>query len=87
MSAGLTVALVAASPPTLAALLAYGAARASARQAATERAAVIDQSLDSLNAAVARVEAAVARVESGVGDLRERVARLEGAHQPGAVGG
>jgi hypothetical protein len=80
------VAVVAAWPPTLAALLSFVVARSSDRRAAQERAAVTAQSLDHLGAAVGRVEATVERVEAGVCDLRERVARLEGARdaQPAA---
>lgn len=85
MREAVIVAVVAAWPPTLAALLAFLAARASDRRSAAEGTAATAQSLDHLSAAVGRVEAAVEHVESGVCDLRERVARLEGPRQP--VGG
>jgi hypothetical protein len=42
-------------------------------------AAVVDQSLGTLHASVDRVGQTVGRVEGVVTDLRERVARLEGA--------
>jgi hypothetical protein len=79
VSEGIVVAIVAAWPPVLAATLTFLAARSSDRRAADERAAVTAQALDHLGTAVGRVEAVVERVEGGVGDLRERVARLEGA--------
>jgi len=75
----LIVAVVAAWPPTLAAVLTFLAARSSDRRAADERVAVVAQSIDTLGTAVARVDDAVERVEAGVVELRERVARLEGA--------
>jgi hypothetical protein len=74
----LIVAVVAAWPPTLAAVLTFLAARSSDRRAADERVAVVAQSIDTLGTAVARVDDAVERVEAGVVELRERVARLEG---------
>lgn len=79
MKGAVLVAAIAAGPPTLAAVLAFLASRSSTRQGVHERAAVVTQSLESLHAAVTRVEASVERVETGVTDLRERVARLEGA--------
>jgi len=79
VSAAVTVAAVAAVPPTLAAVLTFAAARASDRRAGRERAAVVDQSLGSLHSSVGQVAEAVGRVEGVVTDLRERVARLEGA--------
>ncbi len=81
------VAVIAATPPTLAAMLALFAGRASDRAAAQERAAVVSQSLEHLHAAVARVEAGVERVETGVVELRERVARLEGTQAAHGVAG
>lgn len=79
MKEALIVAVVAAWPPTLAAVLTFLAARSSDRRAADERVAVVAQSIDTLGTAVARVDDAVERVEAGVVELRERVARLEGA--------
>lgn len=73
------VAVIASTPPTLAAMVAFFASRSSARLATQERAASVGQSLDTLEAAVARIESGVERVECGVVELRERVARLEGA--------
>jgi phage shock protein A len=75
----IVVALIAAGPPTLAATLAFLAARGQDRVAVAERAAAVGESLDTLRTAVARIEGSVERVEEGVIDLRERVARLEGA--------
>jgi hypothetical protein len=72
-------AAVAAVPPTLAAVLTFAAARAADRRVGRERAAVVDQSLGSLHTSVGQVADAVGRVEGVVTDLRERVARLEGA--------
>lgn len=82
MTAAVIVALVAAVPPTLAALFTFAAARSSDRRVGQERAAVVDQSLESLHSSVDRVGQAVERVEGVVTDLRERVARLEGARVP-----
>jgi hypothetical protein len=79
MRGSVLVAFIAATPPTLAAMLAFFSTRASARMAAHERAAMVAQSLDNLGNALARVEAGVERVETAVTDLRERVAHLEGA--------
>jgi hypothetical protein len=82
MTEGIVVAIVAAWPPILAAILTFLAARASDRRASVERAALTAQSLEQLATAVGRVEAAVERVETGLGDVRERVARLEGSREP-----
>ncbi len=86
MTATLIVAVIAAVPPTLAALLAFFGTRRSDRVAVEERAATFALSLENLQATVGRVESTVDRVEQGVVDLRgvvtdlkERVARLEGA--------
>ncbi|MGH9282081.1 MAG: hypothetical protein ACRD0S_04005 [Acidimicrobiales bacterium] len=73
------VASIAATPPTVAAMLAFFSTRASDRLAARERAASVAQTLAGLASAVGRIESAVERVETGVVELRERVARLEGA--------
>ena len=77
MKATLIVAVIAAVPPTLAALLAFFGTRHSDRFAVEERAATFALSLENLQATVGRVESTVDRVEQGVVDLRERVARLE----------
>lgn len=82
MSTEIVVAIVAAWPPVLAATLTFLAARAADRRASLERAALTAQSLDQLATAVGRVEAVVERVETGLGDVRERVARLEGGRAP-----
>lgn len=79
MKAAVLVAAIAATPPTLAAMLAFFSSRSSDRVAARERSATLAQSLDSLGTAVGRIESTVERVEVGVVELRERVARLEGA--------
>lgn len=79
MTDAVLIALVAAVPPTLAALFTFAAARSSDRRLREERAAVVDQSLESLHASVGQVGDAVGRVEGVVTELRERVARLEGA--------
>ncbi|HSH58154.1 MAG TPA: hypothetical protein VK988_00645 [Acidimicrobiales bacterium] len=87
MRAAVLVASIAAGPPTLAALLAFFSSRSSARQGVQERSAVVAQSLENVHAAVGRVEATVDRVETGVIELRERVARLEGAQATQSVSG
>jgi hypothetical protein len=84
MTAAVVIALVAAAPPTLAAVLTFAAARASDRREGQVRAAVVDRSLDSLHTSVGQVADAVGRVEGVVTDLRERVARLEGAQTAAA---
>jgi len=53
------VAFIAATPPTLAAMLAFFSTRASARVATLERTATVAQSLDNLRTAVDRIESAV----------------------------
>jgi hypothetical protein len=87
VTGGLLVALIAATPPTLAALLTFVAARSAMRRESESRAAVVTHSLDVLQAAVGRIERAVERVDTGVGDLRERVAHLEGASEVRTAGG
>lgn len=84
MTAPIVIAVVAATPPTMAALLTYFSSRASDRTA-QERASAVAQSLENLGVTVARIDACVERVESGVVELRERVARLEGAQGAYAV--
>lgn len=79
MTGSILVAAIVAAPPTLAATLAFLAARASDRTAARERASTVALSLDNLRTAVTRVESTVDRIDAGVIELRERVARLEGA--------
>lgn len=79
MSAAIVVAIIAAGPPTLASLLAYVTARSSQRAANRDQAAAVAHSLDTLEDAVTRIESTLGRVEDGVIELRERVARLEGA--------
>ena len=82
MSSNVLVAMLAATPPTAAAILTFIAARASDKRVAADRAAVVAKSLDQLGAAIARIESAVDRVETTLADVRERVARLEGARHP-----
>jgi hypothetical protein len=80
MREALVVAVVAAWPPTLAAVLSFLAARAADRRAARDQAALARQAHDALAATVARIESAVMAVDAGVRDVAERLARLEGAH-------
>jgi hypothetical protein len=82
MSSTVLVALLAATPPTAAAVLTFLAARASDKRGSIDRAAVTAKSIDQLGGAVARVEGAVERIEGTLTDIRERVARLEGGRQP-----
>lgn len=79
MRASILVAFIAATPPTVAAMLAFFSARGSTRLAAQERAATVAESLDNLEDAVGRIESSLERVENGLMELRERVAHLEGA--------
>lgn len=81
MSSGLVIAVVAATPPTLAAVLTFLAARSATRRENDARALVVTHSLDTLQATVGRIERTVERIDNGVGDLRERVAHLEGASE------
>lgn len=85
MRTAVLAAAIAAVPPTVAALLTFLQARATNRRAAEQDAAGVSRALGELQATVGRVEAKVDRVDEGVVDLRERVARLEGAHPGGGV--
>ena len=78
MTTAIVVALIAATPPTLAALLAYLQARATNREQKLDAAAGLKPAVESLAATVNRVEASVGRIDGAVADIRERVARLEG---------
>lgn len=73
------VALIAALPPTLAALLAYAQGRSAQRAASDQRSADTAPTLEILGSAIEGVQATTERVEAGVGELRERISRLEGA--------
>jgi X-X-X-Leu-X-X-Gly heptad repeat protein len=86
MTDAILVATIASAPPTLAALLAFATARGSQRAAADRRAGELAASLAALadgvgrlDGGLSRVEASVDRVTEVVVELRERVARLEGA--------
>ena len=73
------MAAIAAVPPTLAAVLTFLQARAANRRAAEQDALGVSRTLGDLQGTIKRVEATVLRIDDGVLDLRERVARLEGA--------
>ena len=79
MASAVEVAAIAAAPPTLAAVLTFLQARAANRRAAEQDALGVARALGDLQGTVSRVEASVQRIDEGVLDLRERVARLEGA--------
>jgi hypothetical protein len=79
MTEAVTAAAVAAGPPTLAALLAYANARAARREAKHGDTTALVGAVEALGASARRTEAGLSRVEGGVGELRERVARIEGA--------
>jgi hypothetical protein len=66
MSNGLIVALVAAPPPTLAAILTFIAARSATRRKSDVRALVVTHSLDTLQASVGRIENTIGRIDAGV---------------------
>lgn len=78
MASAVLIAVIAATPPTLAALLTFLQARAANRRAAEQEAIGVARSLGELQGSVSRIDAAVQRIDEGVVDLRERVARLEG---------
>lgn len=78
MKGDVVVAVMAAGPPTVAALLAHLQARAARREAAAERTRGVAHALDVVGADLSRLEATVARIDGGVLDVRERLARLEG---------
>lgn len=86
MRGSVLVAFIAATPPTLAAALAFFAARASERTVGQEQTAIVTQAQDNLPIAVGRVESTVERIEVGVVELRERVERLEGAQHAHPIG-
>jgi hypothetical protein len=71
VSTELVVALIAAVPPTLAAVLAFVSSRSVKRSIATQGKAPI-------GALVERLQRQVDRVESNVGDIAGRLAHLEG---------
>lgn len=87
MKASILVAVIAATPPTLAAVLTFLASRSAMRRDYERHAIAMSHSLNALEATVGRVEATVERIDAGVDDLRERVARLEGAQNPRVVRG
>lgn len=78
MTSAVIVALIAAAPPTLAALVTYLQARAAQRAASEERKSATERTLEVLGAAIDRLQVATDRIDGGVADLRERVGRLEG---------
>jgi hypothetical protein len=73
------VALIAATPPTVGALLTYVQARVAQREAARDRASATARTLEILGGAIERLQETTDRVETGIADLRERVGHLEGA--------
>ncbi|MDQ1437489.1 MAG: hypothetical protein QOK43_1118 [Acidimicrobiaceae bacterium] len=79
MRGAVVVAAIAAVPPTLAAVLTFLQARAANRRTAQQDALGVARALGDLQGTVGRVEASVERIDQGVVELRERVARLEGA--------
>jgi len=87
MSDAITAAAIGSAAPTLASLLAYANARAARRQTQRSGTAALGATVNGLLASSVRTEGAVGCVEAGVGELRERVARLEGRldGQPGAL--
>lgn len=79
MSPELLVALVAAIPPTLAAVLGYLGNRRSIRRSLGNSPGV------PLNKVVARIESKVDKLVEGQAQIRERVARLEGHLWPSST--
>lgn len=71
MSTELSVAVIAATPPTLAAVLAFMSSRSVKRSIATQGEAPI-------GALVERLQRQVDKVEQNVGDIADRLARVEG---------
>lgn len=71
MSEAATVALIAAVPPTLAAVLSFASTRSVRRSIATQGDAPI-------GVLVERLEREVETLAGGVGEINQRVARLEG---------
>ena len=80
------VAVIASTPPTLAAVLGFVASRAAMRHETQRQTAATALSLHALQTTVNRVETTVERIDVGLDDLRERVARLEGANAVRVVG-
>ena len=83
MRTAVVAALVAAVPPTVAALLTFLQARATNRRAAEQDAVGVARILGEMGGTIERIEATVERLDDGVTDLRERVARLEGPPEQG----
>lgn len=73
MTASVIIALIAAFPPTLGAILAFASARSVKRSVATNGSLPI-------GALVERLEGKLDRIEADVHRMGERVAHLEGVH-------
>ena len=84
MSEQVVVALIAAVPPCLAAILGYLATkRAITRSVGTRRGVSLARLLGRLDSKIDRVHAEVRQLSDGQADLGERLARLEGPDRAG----
>lgn len=79
MSEQVLTALIAAAPPTIAAVLGYLASRRSLRRSVgTSPSLPLAKVIERVDAKVDRVDSKVDRVIDGQARIRERLARLEG---------
>lgn len=82
MSEGIIIALIAATPPTIAATLGYLANKRSLRRSVGASPGVpLAAVIRSVDTKVERIEAKVDRLGEGQADVRERLAHLEGERQ------
>jgi hypothetical protein len=72
------VALIAAAPSTLAAVLVYVSARSALREASDRTVLELGYRLASLADDVKRISSIVDRIDTAFGEVRERLARFEG---------
>lgn len=84
MSEEITVALIAATPPTVAAVLGYLANRRSLRRSVgTPPGIPLSRALERVESKVDRLDAKVDGLGEGQALVRERLARLESRGEPG----
>lgn len=82
MSEPIWITFTGSAPPTVVGLLTYVHARAARRQTEHEQAGRIGSRLDDLAGAVHRIETTLTTIAADVTGVRERLARMEGAHTP-----
>lgn len=78
MTETVVVATIAAAPPTAAAILAYASARTTRRELSRSSLVELTGHIAAVVERLERIEGIVDRTDTAIGDLRERVARIEG---------